>query len=121
MSCGVRVRLHEVTPALQGDLARLAEVWREGLARFGGPWLAGARFSAVDAFFAPVAFRIQTYGPPLDPDTLAYSARLRGLRGMVRWYEAALDEPWRDHGHEQDVLRWGSVTADLRRAGPAPG
>ncbi len=27
-----------------------------------GPWLAGEHFSAVDAFFAPVAFRVRTYG-----------------------------------------------------------
>jgi glutathione S-transferase len=62
MNCGVRVRLHGVSASLQKDLARLGELWNEGLQRFGGPFLAGRSFGAVDAFYAPVAFRIQTYG-----------------------------------------------------------
>lgn len=121
MSCGIRVQLHAVTPALRADLERLGELWSDGLARWGGPWLAGAEFCAVDAFFAPVAFRIQTYGLVLPDNAAAYARRLLQLPGMRRWYEAALQEPWRDPEHEADVPRWGVITADLRRAGPAPG
>ena len=57
MSCGVRVRLIEHSAALDRDVARLGALWNEGLRRFGGPFLAGTAFTAVDAFFAPVAFR----------------------------------------------------------------
>ncbi|GAB7204948.1 hypothetical protein OS31_19000 [Dickeya oryzae] len=53
MSCGVRVELHAITPELQRDIDRLNQLWQEGIARFGGPFLAGAQFSAVDAFFRP--------------------------------------------------------------------
>ena len=56
---------HAVDAALQRDLARLEELWADGIGRFGGPFLTGARFCAADAFFAPVAFRIQTYDPPI--------------------------------------------------------
>lgn len=121
MSCGIRARLHAITPALGNDLQRLSELWRDGMSRHGGPWLAGTEFSAVDAFFAPVAFRIQTYGLVLADDAMAYAGRLRELSGMRRWYAAALQEPWRDAEHEADVPRWGVVTADLRCAAPAPG
>ena len=50
MNCGVRIRLHEVSDALKADLARLEELWVDGLVRHGGPWLGGAGFGAVDAF-----------------------------------------------------------------------
>ena len=47
---------------MKGDIARLVELWGDGFKRFGGPFLAGNSFGAVDAFFCPVAFRVQTYG-----------------------------------------------------------
>ena len=114
MSCGVRVSLHGVTPALQADLDRLSELWQEGLNRFGGPFLAGEAFTAVDAFFAPVAFRIQTYGLNLPADALAYAQDLLALPGMQQWYAEALREPWREAAHEEDVLAHGALLSDLR-------
>ena len=114
MSCGVRVTLHEHPDGLKRDLARVDALWREGLARFGGPFLAGAEFSAVDAFFAPVAFRVQTYGLSLSPEAMAYVARLLALPSMVQWYAAALQEPWRDAPHEAEIREAGTWTADLR-------
>jgi len=116
MNCGVRVRLAQRPPELQRDLARLEELWAQGLARFGGPFLAGPAFSAVDAFFAPVAFRIQTYGLQPGPAAAAYAARLLGLASMRRWYAEALAETWRDPPHEADLARAGTVLEDLRAA-----
>jgi glutathione S-transferase len=55
MSCGQRVRLNECPAVLERDIARLGAVWNEGLRRFGGPFLAGEAFTAVDAFYAPMA------------------------------------------------------------------
>ncbi len=114
MSCGVRVRLHERPPALEADLRRIAEIWGEGLERFGGPFLAGARFGAVDAFFAPVAFRVQTYGLELPEPAAAYAQRLLGVPSMQTWYQAALQETWRDEPHEAEIRQAGSWLADLR-------
>lgn len=62
MNVGVRVDAAPGGPAFDRDVARIAELWAEGLDRFGGPWLAGPAFGAADAFFAPVAFRVRTYG-----------------------------------------------------------
>jgi glutathione S-transferase len=114
MNCGIRVKLRTVTPALLRELARLEELWADGLARFGGPFLTGARFCAVDAFFAPVAFRIQTYDPPLNPAARRYAAQLLALPSMKDWYTAALAEPWRDEPHEAETRAVGEWTADLR-------
>jgi glutathione S-transferase len=114
MSCGLRIRLHEAPAPLERDLARIGALWNDGLRRFGGPFLTGKAFSAADAFFAPVAFRIQTYGLTLDGDSNAYAARLLGLAAMRDWYAAALKETLRDVPHEAEVLQMGSIIEDLR-------
>lgn len=114
MNCGIRVRLHDMPDALQRDIARVDELWTDGLKRFGGPYLAGDRFGAVDAFFAPVAFRVQTYGLKLSQVASDYAARLLALPSMHSWYEAALAEPWRERDHEDGVKVTGAVLEDLR-------
>ena len=114
MTCGQRIRLHETPAALEHDIARLGSLWNEGLRRFGGPFLAGKAFTAVDAFYAPVAFRIQSYRLPLDAPAAAYAEHLLGLGAMREWYAAALKETLRDAPHEDGVVRLGTVLQDLR-------
>lgn len=114
MNLGIRVRLHEVPPALAADVARVDTLWTEGLHRFGGPWLAGAAFSAVDAFFAPVAFRVQSYGLRLGPAAAAYAERLLAHPDMQAWAAAGLAETFRDPEHEAECRVAGEWTADLR-------
>jgi glutathione S-transferase len=114
MNCGIRVILNEIEPGLRQDLARLEALWACGMSRFGGPFLTGQRFCAVDAFFAPVAFRIQSYDPPLGPDARRYAATLLGLTSMKAWYAAALAETWRDEAHEAEARASGVWTQDLR-------
>jgi len=114
MCCGVRVQLHSVSSALQHDLERLDELWNEGLDRFGGKFLAGNSFCAVDAFFAPVAFRVQTYQLPLGDGAKAYAQRLLGLESMQGWYDAALRETWREKSHDKEISNSGVVLEDLR-------
>jgi glutathione S-transferase len=111
---GVRVKLHEVTPKLHGDLVRLEELWADGLARFGGPFLAGETFTAVDAFFCPVAFRIQTYGLPMRDKARPSASPLLTLHPMIDWYKAALREDFRDTPHEAELADYGTITEDLR-------
>jgi glutathione S-transferase len=114
MNCGVRIALHDTGDKLRPDLDRLAALWSEGLQRFGGPFLAGARFTAVDAFFCPVAFRVLTYSIELPEPAATYAKRLLNLPGMEQWYEAGLKETWRDAPHEADIARVGRITSDLR-------
>ena len=123
MNCGIRVRLFEMPEPLTSDIRRLRELWGEGLSRFGGPFLAGAKFTAVDAFFAPVAFRIQTYGLELDTDADAYARRLLDLPSMREWYASALAETSRDWPHEEEAKKLGTWIEDLRapaRGSPSP-
>jgi glutathione S-transferase len=114
MNCGVRVQLKAFSAGLKSDIARLDALWNESLSRFGGPFLAGSVFTAADAFFAPVAFRVQTYGLALSPAARQYVDRMLALAPMQDWYAAALAEPWRDAEHEDELAQVGTVLQDLR-------
>jgi glutathione S-transferase len=114
MNCGIRVRLHSIDAPLERDLGRIEELWADGIGRFGGPFLTGDRFCAADAFFAPVAFRIQSYDPPMGAAARRYAAQLLALPSMQRWYAAALAETWRDEEHDADARAAGAWASDLR-------
>jgi glutathione S-transferase len=114
MSCGHRIRLHELPAALERDIARLGTLWNDGLRRFGGPFLAGEAYTAVDAFYAPVAFRIQSYGLTLDTVSMTYVDRLLNTRAMREWYADALKETLRDQPHDDEITQAGRVLEDLR-------
>lgn len=116
MNVGIRVKLHQRSDELDANLARLSALWSEGMRRFGGPFLAGPDFSAADAFFCPVAFRVQTYGLELDPASSAYVVRLLDLPAMQDWRRDALAEPFRDWPYEHEADAAGAITQDLRAA-----
>ena len=115
MNVGVRVAPKPMSPALRRNVARVREIFEEALARFGGPWLAGADFTAADAFYAPVAFRIRTYG--LDVGRGAeWVERVIAHPAMQEWEAQALAETWREASHEDELAAAGTVTADYRQA-----
>ncbi|MET0281562.1 MAG: glutathione S-transferase family protein [Steroidobacteraceae bacterium] len=116
MSVGIRLRLHRVGPGLETDLARLDSLWSEGLAQHGGPFLAGPAFTAVDAFFAPVATRIQTYGLTMPAASAAYVQRLLDVPAVKEWIAAGEAETFRDAGHEDEILAQGALLEDRRAA-----
>ena len=114
MNIGVRIAVASRSPELLADIARVETLWNEGLERFGGPFLAGAEFTAVDAFFAPVVFRFQTYDVKLTGAAAAYLARMLQHPALRAWEEAALAEDFRDPAHETDFAAAGMLVADLR-------
>jgi glutathione S-transferase len=62
----------EASDAVRADLARIEEIWAHARSMAEeGPWLLGA-YTAADAFYAPVAARIATYGLPVGPGAQAY-------------------------------------------------
>jgi glutathione S-transferase len=88
-----RVDVRPWSTALAADVDRVAEIWAEGRRRFGrgGSFLCGA-FSLADAFYAPVAFRFQTYGVAPGDDAGAYLAALLAHPFVREWERAALAE-----------------------------
>jgi glutathione S-transferase len=114
MNVGVRVAVTGRSPQLLADIARIEDLWNDGLTRFGGPFLAGRQFTAVDAFFAPVAYRFRSYGVTLHGAAAGYLQTLLAYPAMLEWETAALAEDFREAAHEAELAAAGSVTADLR-------
>ena len=113
MNVGVRVALNPMSDLLARDVARIGELLAEGLERFGGPWLAGPAFSAIDAFYAPVAWRIRTYGLNVGKGQ-AWVDLVIAHPAMQQWQAEALAEPWREIGHEEELRAAGTVLSDDR-------
>jgi glutathione S-transferase len=114
MNCGIRVVLEKIDDGLRADVERIDALWREGFAKFGGPYLAGKEYGIVDAFFAPVIFRVQSYGLQLGPIARSYVDRMLSLPSMQRWYAEALSEPWRKPEYEQAAVAHGKIVRDFR-------
>lgn len=115
MNVGVRVRPKPMSDALHRDVRRIAELWTQGLDSFGGPFLAGPKFTAVDAFFAPVAFRVRTYGLDVGRAGQEWVNHMLTLPPMLGWEKDALTETWREAGHEEELRSCGEITADYRQ------
>jgi glutathione S-transferase len=113
MNVGVRVRPKPMSDALRADVARIAALFAEGLDRFGGPWLAGDAITAADAFFAPVAWRVRTYGLDVGAGQV-WVDRIIAHPAMQQWEADALAEAWREPEHEGELLACGDITADFR-------
>ncbi|OAN57740.1 glutathione S-transferase family protein [Sphingobium sp. TCM1] len=114
MNVGVRVEPHMHSPALNKDIARLRELWEQGLDRFGGAYLAGSVFTALDAFYAPVAFRVRTYGLDVGRTAQAWVDHMLAHPSMQQWEGHALAETWREESHEAEIGAAGRIVEDFR-------
>jgi glutathione S-transferase len=76
----------------QADIDRVCAIWRECLAKSGGPFLFGERTMA-DAMYAPVVTRFVTYDVKLEPRLRTYGDAILKMPEMADWIEAAKAEP----------------------------
>ena len=86
---------HETFKVFSGarpDVERVRAIWKDCLARSGGPFLFG-KLSMADAMYAPVCARFRTYAVELEPELEAYCQRIFDWPLMQEWTEAALAEP----------------------------
>jgi glutathione S-transferase len=83
MELGLRTQ-QPMSPEVERDVRRIAELWLGLLDRSGGPFLLGG-WSIADAFFTPVATRFESYGIDL---------KICGDDGRAqRYVEALLQTP----------------------------
>jgi glutathione S-transferase len=90
----------KVWTGAQADVDRVAAIWRECLAQYGGPYLFGG-LSLADAMYAPVATRFLTYDVKLDPQCAGYCETIMSWPAMREWVAVAQLEP--DELEELDV------------------
>ena len=70
------------------DAARVDALWREWLARSGGPFLFG-RWSIADAMYAPVVTRFVTYAIPRSDVAQGYLDRMWAEPDFAAWVDGA--------------------------------
>ena len=83
---------HKIWVKAAADIERIVTIWRECLARYGGPYLFG-KLGTADAMYAPVVTRFLTYDVALDAECSAYCRRIMALPEMAEWIAAAKAEP----------------------------
>lgn len=79
--------------AVQADIERILEIWRECLDTWGGPWLFGRQPSVADAMYAPVVTRFRSYGVRVDSACDPYCAHIMAWPPMQDWIADARQEP----------------------------
>ncbi|HMI86622.1 MAG TPA: glutathione S-transferase family protein [Polyangiaceae bacterium] len=106
MNCEASLPLGILEIAVQRDVDRVVDIWRDARASYGteGPFLFGG-FTIADAFFSPIVWRFVTYDIPLPAPARAYVEAMRSLASMQAWLADAraehdfvlFDEPYRRH------------------------
>ncbi len=93
-------RFHDfdATPA-SGDIGRILQIWHQSLKDSSGPYLMG-HFSIVDAMYAPVVCRFQTYGIKTEGAIRNYCERILDLPALRDWYAGAMAENFVAIDHE---------------------
>ncbi|MBB6094823.1 glutathione S-transferase [Povalibacter uvarum] len=87
---GLRVPL---SPEGRKDVARIDELWQDCRRRHrnAGPWLFG-KWSAADAFYAPVVLRFRSYGASVSEVSAAYVSQTLADPSLIEWIAAAEEE-----------------------------
>jgi len=91
---------------VRADVERIVAMWSELLSANAGSHPDGmlfGRFTAADAYYAPVVMRFAGYGLPVPEAIRAYMQRVQALPGIKAWIDAArqehdfvvMDEPYR--------------------------
>jgi glutathione S-transferase len=92
-----------LTEAARVDIARIDALWRHCRKTHGrkGRFLFGS-FGNVDAMFAPVVTRIDTYDIKLSAESRAYVDAVLATGAFQAWKTAALQETWTIRSAEVD-------------------
>ena len=98
MPMNVRREYKTFTPdaEAQADIDRIEALWAWSASKWSGagPYLFGEHFSAVDAFYAPLASRFHTYGVALQPESQRYVDALLNHPATLEFYAAGQRESW---------------------------
>lgn len=115
MNVALRIEFGPVGDDLQKELDRMAALFTEGLGRFGGPWMAGETFSVADAFYAPIASRMKTFGLQMPGKAGEYIDRLFEHPAVQQWIKEGISETTKEPFHEGDCVRGRKILQDLQQ------
>lgn len=83
---------YKVWARAEGDIERITAIWRECIAKYGGPFLFGEHPCMADAMYAPVVTRFLTYHVKLDRTSILYCQAVMAMPEMKEWIAAAKHE-----------------------------
>jgi glutathione S-transferase len=92
MEIAARHETPELDDAVKDDIARIIAIWNAALAKKAKGGFLFGHFTIADAFYAPVATRLQTYSIPVSGPARAYMRRVLALAPMKEWTKAAKKE-----------------------------
>ena len=80
------LKLPELRPATESQIARILASWENALSLYGGKdgFLFG-KFSIADCMYAPVVSRFTTFNVAVSKPVKDYMARIWALPGMQAW------------------------------------
>jgi glutathione S-transferase len=79
--------------AVQADIDRITQIWRECLTTWKGPWLFGAKPTIADAMYAPVVTRFRSYDVKMDKVCEQYCQHVMAWPDLQEWFADAQREP----------------------------
>lgn len=82
----------ELDAVTKREVERCFDLWREALARSGGPFLFG-RFTIADCMYYPMRTRFRTYGVPIPDDLAKYVSTLDEAPAVRALVEVARTAP----------------------------
>ncbi|WP_444884414.1 glutathione S-transferase N-terminal domain-containing protein [Microbulbifer sp. PSTR4-B] len=117
LSCATEVNTPVIPDNLSEALTRIDDLVQEGLGNFGGPFLAGEKFTAADAFYSPTIIKINNYNLSVSTETNQYFNKILALPNLKEWIDQAIQEPWKVSEYEKMEKDIGKIIRDKRGQG----
>jgi len=86
------LKLPELRPATQSQIARVLTSWENALELYGEDGFLFGSFSIADCMYAPVVSRFTTFDVAVSKPVKDYMARIWALPGMQAWLEDSRKE-----------------------------
>lgn len=97
MDISLRTEIKHLVPGTISDIERIISMWDEALSNSKGPFLFG-EFGIVDAFYAPVVFRFQSYGIQIkNKKVQKYMHSILKLDIVQEWVKSSEKEKYKPY------------------------
>lgn len=97
MDISLRTEIKHLVPGTISDIERIISMWDEALSNSKGPFLFG-EFGIVDAFYAPVVFRFQSYGIQIkNKKVQKYMQSILKLDIVQEWVKSSGKEKYKPY------------------------
>lgn len=92
MDIRLRIEIRHLMPSTIHDIDRILFLWTQALNKSKGPFLFN-EFGIVDAFYAPIVLRFQSYGVKIESDKIKrYMEEVLSHPHVKEWISSALNE-----------------------------